>query len=117
MTKTELERKHLSDLHLLAAEAGVEKYRLLTKGELIDKLAEGNGGGTSAKQPGERQERPRRRRRSESPREPREPREARKPREPRQRPEKAPEREPRPEPARSERAQPVAEAAPDAEAP
>jgi transcription termination factor Rho len=110
MTKTELERKHLSDLHLLAAEAGVEKYRMLTKSELIDKLAEGNGGGASSKQAEERPERPRRRRRSESPREPREPREARKPRQPRQRPEKAPE----PEPTRSGRSQPPTQAEPAA---
>jgi hypothetical protein len=113
MTKTELERKHLSDLHLLAAEAGVEKYRMLTKSELIDKLAEGNGSGASSKQPEERQERPpRRRRRSESPREPREPRqprEAREPRQPRERPEKAPEREPAPAPRRQS-SQPTAEA-------
>jgi len=120
MTKTELERKHLSDLHLLAAEAGVEKYRMLTKSELIDKLAEGNGGGASSKQP---EERPGRRRRSESPREPREPRqareprEARKPRQPRQRPEKAPEREAKPEPAPSERSQPPAESEPAGESP
>jgi hypothetical protein len=119
MTKTELERKHLSDLHLLAAEAGVEKYRMLTKSELIDKLAEGNGGGASTKPSAERPERPRRRRRSESPREAREsrePREAREPRQPRERPEKAPEREPAPAPRR-QRSQPAAEAEPAAESP
>jgi hypothetical protein len=99
MTKTELEQKHLSDLHLLASEAGVEKYRLLTKAELIDKLAGGNDGGAQSEKSEERQERPRRRRRSESPREPREPRQAR---EPRERPEKAPEREPAPEPVAKE---------------
>jgi transcription termination factor Rho len=43
MNKAELEKKHLSELHLLAAEAGVEKYRLLTKGELIERLVGGNG--------------------------------------------------------------------------
>src|SRR3954462_13528313 len=68
MTKTELERKHLSDLHLLAAEAGVEKYRMLTRSELIDKLAESNGGGAATEErssePGAESEgRPRRRRR------------------------------------------------------
>ncbi|HET7508477.1 MAG TPA: Rho termination factor N-terminal domain-containing protein [Solirubrobacterales bacterium] len=95
MTKTELEKKHLSELHLLASEAGVEKYRLLTKAELIDRLAEGNGdGGGAEEQTEERQERPRRRRRSSGTREPRE----RSDREPRERPEKAPEREPAPEP-------------------
>ena len=70
MNKAELEKKPLSELHLLAAEAGVEKYRLLTKGELVDRLAE--NGGSAAKAPaaergaeGEgREERPRRRRRS-----------------------------------------------------
>jgi transcription termination factor Rho len=104
MTKTELEKKHLSDLHLLASEAGIEKYRLLTKAELIDRLAEGNGAGAKEqpKESKERQERPRRRRRSSE----REPREAR---EPRERPEKAPEREPAPAPpAREERPEPSA---------
>jgi len=117
MTKTELEKKHLSDLHLLASEAGIEKYRLLTKNELIDKLAAGNGGGAQSEKSEERQERPRRRRRSESPREPREPREprqSREPREPRERPEKAPEREPAPAP-REEQSQPAAQSAPAAE--
>jgi transcription termination factor Rho len=107
MTKTELEKKHLSDLHLLASEAGIEKYRLLTKSELIDKLADGDGGGASSEKPAERQERqerPRRRRRSE-------PREAKEPRESRDRPEKAPEREPAPEPApREEHSQPAPQA-------
>ena len=36
MTKTELESKQLSDLHQLAADAGVERYRMLTRAELID---------------------------------------------------------------------------------
>jgi transcription termination factor Rho len=96
MTKTELEKKHLSDLHLLASEAGIEKYRLLTKAELVDRLAEGGGNGDGAEEQTaarpERQERPRRRRRGEG----------REPREPRDRPEKAPEREPAPEPAARE---------------
>jgi hypothetical protein len=48
MTKSELEKKPLSDLHLLAADAGVERFRMLTKAELVDKLAEGNGGGATA---------------------------------------------------------------------
>lgn len=125
MTKAELESKHLSDLHLLAAEAGVEKYRMLTRSELIEKLAEGNGNGGAAEQGAETSEgdegerpRPRRRRRrtgspgvaddageaqaeekrEEKPRERRE-RRPRAEREPRQAPERAPEREPEPEPA------------------
>ncbi|HET7574456.1 MAG TPA: hypothetical protein VFJ99_05015 [Solirubrobacterales bacterium] len=43
MTKAELESKHLSDLHLLASEAGVPKYRMLSRAELIERLAEGGG--------------------------------------------------------------------------
>ncbi|HEX8051295.1 MAG TPA: Rho termination factor N-terminal domain-containing protein, partial [Solirubrobacterales bacterium] len=68
MTKSELENKHLSDLHLLAAEAGVEKYRMLTKSELVERLAEGNGNGAASESRSaesgaaadERKERPRR---------------------------------------------------------
>ena len=113
MNKAELEKKHLSELHLLAAEAGVEKYRMLTKGELIERLA-GENGSPSAAAPStergadeEREERPRRRRRRrtgspavsdqiEKGEEPEERKEE--PRERRDRPEKAPEREPAPEP-------------------
>lgn len=117
MNKAELEKRHLSDLHALAAEAGVPKYRLLTKAELVDRLAEGNGDGAGESTAGEREERPRRRRsrtgsravaegggeeeereggqegRGEKPRGAR----RRQPRERRERPEKAPEREPAPE--------------------
>jgi transcription termination factor Rho len=122
MNKAELEKKHLSDLHLLAAEAGVEKYRLLSKGELVERLAEGNGGqaasGSTAKsserggEESERGERPRRRRRRSRTGSPAvsdeieeggesEAKPAREPRERRDRPEKAPEREPAPEPVAS----------------
>jgi hypothetical protein len=80
MTKTELESKHLSDLHQLAAAAGVERYRMLTRAELIERLSDGDGGGDddsgsaprsgSAREgsegDGERGERPRRRRRRSS---------------------------------------------------
>ncbi len=59
MTKTELESKHLAELHALAAEAGVPRYRMLRREELIEKLA----GGASAEKPKERREsRPRRER-------------------------------------------------------
>lgn len=89
MNKAELEKKPLSDLHNLAAEAGIEKFRMLSKAELAEKLAGGAGGGGAAKKSsareggGERRERPPRRRRE--------------PRERRDRPEKAPEHEPEPE--------------------
>src|ERR1700761_756915 len=66
MTKTELESKHLADLHQLAAAAGVERYRMLTRAELIERLSAGDGG-ESAPSAGsngdkERGDRPRRRR-------------------------------------------------------
>jgi hypothetical protein len=70
MTKTELESKHLSDLHQLAAAAGVERYRMLTRAELVERLSDGkDGGDTAVASPAasdgdeERGERPRRRRR------------------------------------------------------
>lgn len=74
MNKAELEKKPLSELHALAAEAGLPKYRMLSKAELVEQLAKGNGAG-------KKEERPRRRER-----------------EPRERPQKAPERKPAPEP-------------------
>ena len=43
VNKTELESKHIAELHELAAEAGVERYRMLSRAELIEKLAGGNG--------------------------------------------------------------------------
>jgi transcription termination factor Rho len=60
MTKAELESKTLSDLHALAAEAGVPRYRMLSRIELIEKLSEG---GSEGSERAERTERPRRRRR------------------------------------------------------
>ncbi len=80
MNKAELEKKPLSELHLLAAEAKVPKFRMLTKSELVEQLAGGNG--KAAEPAAERDkpsERPRRRRR--------------------ERPQKASEREPAPESA------------------
>lgn len=41
MNKSELQSKHISELHALAAEAGVERYRMLTKTELVEALAGG----------------------------------------------------------------------------
>lgn len=38
MTKTELESKHLAELHSLAAGAGIQRYRMLRRAELIEKL-------------------------------------------------------------------------------
>jgi hypothetical protein len=49
MNKTELENKHIAELHTLAAEAGVERYRMLPRAELIAKLADGDAG--SSRQP------------------------------------------------------------------
>lgn len=70
MTKAELESKHIAELHELAAGAGVERYRMLSRAELIEKLS---GGAPRQRQ---RQPQPKRERR---PRERREPRQERKP--------------------------------------
>lgn len=66
MTKAELESKHLSDLHALAAKAGVERFRMLSRGELIAKLSDGESGGNGGG--GERQSRPASERRDRPPR-------------------------------------------------
>jgi hypothetical protein len=68
MTKTELESKHLSELHALAAEAGIDRYRMLPRPELIERLAGDDGGrapasrGDAQKPRGEGPKRRRRRR-------------------------------------------------------
>lgn len=93
MNKTELESKHIAELHELAAEAGVERYRMLSRAELIEKLAGANGKTQSRPKAGQRlgqRERkprgPRQRQRSEA------------------RPKQEPRREPKAEaPERSER--------------
>ncbi len=51
MTKTELENKHIAELHTLAAEAGVERYRMLPRAELIAKLAGGDSGSSGSSAP------------------------------------------------------------------
>jgi len=61
MTKSELESKHIAELHALAAEAGVPKYRMLRREELIDALADGDGPEPAAK-PERRERKPRERR-------------------------------------------------------
>jgi hypothetical protein len=82
MTKTELETKNLSDLHQLAADAGVERYRMLTRAELIGRLSDGgddasgssassgssgsSGSSSSSRGGGEEGSRPKRRRRRSS---------------------------------------------------
>jgi Rho termination factor-like protein len=78
MNKAELEKKSLSDLHQLAQEAGLPKYRMLSRGELIAQLADGDGGSGSKGDREQRAERPRRRR------EPRERSQSRGRREPRE---------------------------------
>ncbi|MEX2106671.1 MAG: Rho termination factor N-terminal domain-containing protein [Solirubrobacterales bacterium] len=68
MNKAELETKHLSELHALAAEAGVERYRMLSRAELIEKLSGGESG-PSAGAPAPRAERKERAPRERPPRE------------------------------------------------
>jgi hypothetical protein len=54
VNKTELESKHIAELHELAAEAGIDRYRMLSRAELIEKLAGGNGKAQSRPQGGRR---------------------------------------------------------------
>ncbi len=75
MNKTELESKHLAELHSLAAEAGVPGYRMLRREELIEKLSDGDGNGKPAKSEKPRGERPERRERQSRDRPPRQRRE------------------------------------------
>jgi len=49
MNKAELDSKHIAELHALAAEAGVPKYRMLRREQLIEALADGNGSTPAAK--------------------------------------------------------------------
>lgn len=46
-SKAELESKHLAELHALAAEAGVPRYRMLRREELVEALAGENGAAAS----------------------------------------------------------------------
>jgi hypothetical protein len=79
MTKAELESKHIAELHELAADAGVERYRMLSRPELIEKLAGGGSGGggrpkrggDSARGGRQRDRKPREQRRPQGDREPR----------------------------------------------
>jgi hypothetical protein len=116
MNKAELESKHIAELHDLAAEAGVERYRMLSRAELVEKLADGGGGskprggerrggGSGRSRQRDRNRKPRERREQRGPGErgPREqsgPREERAPRE--QRPAERAERKPEPAPAAAE---------------
>lgn len=73
MNKTELESKHLAELHSLAADAGVSGYRMLRREELIEKLSDGDGKPAQGEKP--RGERPPRRERPSRDRPPRQRRE------------------------------------------
>jgi len=127
MTKAELESKSLSELHSLAAGAGVERYRMLPRPELVAKLAGGDSGqGSSSSRQGsspspssgsgsEQRDRPPRRRRSRGGRKPtsggeRSGQESG--REPRSRPEPASEPEPTPAPEPAAAAPPAAPSSP-----
>jgi len=112
MDRSELESKHLSELHALAAEAGVEGYRMLPRAELIEKLAGDRGSGDRPqprREPRERSERQPRGGRDRQRRE-RQPRGGRPPREPRPQRQEQPrsESQERPRPERQEQARPEA---------
>ncbi|HWB69780.1 MAG TPA: Rho termination factor N-terminal domain-containing protein [Solirubrobacterales bacterium] len=51
MTKAELDSKHLAELHALAAEQGVERYRMLSRAELIEALASGESQSSAQQRP------------------------------------------------------------------
>lgn len=77
MNRSELESKHLAELHALAAEADIPRFRMLSRSELIEKLADGGSAagssgapdaGGRARRGGQRRRRPR----EERPRERRE---------------------------------------------
>jgi hypothetical protein len=61
MNKTELESKHLAELHSLAAKADVPRYRMLPREELIAKLSDGDGNRRAEKSEKPRGDRPPRR--------------------------------------------------------
>jgi transcription termination factor Rho len=48
MNRSELESKHLAELHELAAEAGIERFRMLPRAELVERLADGSDAAPSA---------------------------------------------------------------------
>jgi hypothetical protein len=75
MTKTELESKHLAELHSLAADAGVPGYRMLRREELIEKLGDGKPAKSEKPRSEPRGERPPRRDRAPRDRPPRQRRE------------------------------------------
>jgi transcription termination factor Rho len=71
MTKAELESKHIAELHALAAEAGVARYRMLRREELVEKLLDEKPAKPKREPSGDRppkRERPPRRRRERPPR-------------------------------------------------
>jgi transcription termination factor Rho len=124
MNKAELESKPLSELHSLAAEAGVERYRMLARGELVAKLSGDDSGAQPKSQSrqrsgsGQRSERSGSRERSGSEQRQRPPRQRRR----RSGPKAdeggevpAREREPKPEPAREPEPAPAPAAAAPAE--
>jgi hypothetical protein len=111
MNKAELESKHIAELHALAAEAEVPRYRMLPREELIEKLAGGEPSGRArsrsgdSRSAGSRRGRPR----SERPGERRDRPAEKRDRPPRRRRERSPAKET--EPAQPPAPEPVAEPA------
>src|SRR6059036_3068180 len=68
-SKSELESKHLAELHALAADAGVPRFRLLHRDELVEELLVRSAAPAPAPEPEEDRpaEEPRRRRRRRAP--------------------------------------------------
>jgi transcription termination factor Rho len=101
MTKAELESKHIAELHALAAEAGVPRYRTLRREELVEKLLDGKPArrGREPRDERPKRERPPSRRRRERPAADRPPRERPRKEEVAAAEPAAPEPAPEPEPA------------------
>jgi Rho termination factor, N-terminal domain len=113
MNKTELESKHIAELHALAAKAGIPRYRMLRREELVEQLGGGKsdaaaktaGGGKPSSQRRERPARSRRERSGEG-RPPRERRERPAAKEEAPKPAAAPAAEPEPAAAQPESPRP-----------
>jgi len=109
MNKAELESKHIAELHALAAEAGVPRYRMLRREELIEQLLDGKSA-QAEKSAGREKPAGRERSRGEGGRE-------RPPRRRRERPAREPAAKDKPEPAAEPVPEPAAEPEPTSPAP
>src|SRR5437660_9132281 len=100
LARDELEQSHISDLHAIASELGIEGYRRLRRPELIDAIVAGTDGEGGDERPRSPRRRGGRRRAAEPEPEP-EGREREEAPEPEPEPEPEPQPEPEPEEVRT----------------